>query len=86
MPSGPSRIALPDEAVAQLQDLAENPATEVSIDLEEQVIQAGDFAVEFDFDPGAKERLVKGLDPIGMTLQEDDAISSYEATRPSWLS
>lgn len=78
-------IELPDEIVAQLQDLAENPATTVSINLEDQVIEAGEFAVEFDFDPGAKERLVKGLDPIGMTLQQDEAISSYEATRPNWL-
>jgi 3-isopropylmalate/(R)-2-methylmalate dehydratase small subunit len=48
-------------------------------------VQAGDFAVEFEFDSGPKERLIKGLDPIGMTLEEDEAISAYEAARPGWL-
>lgn len=78
-------IELPDEVVAQLLDAAQNPATVVDIDLEGQVVQVGDFAVEFDFDPEPKERLLKGLDPIGRTLEEDAAISEYESNRPSWL-
>lgn len=77
-------IELPDELVSQLLDMAQDPATEVRIDLENQLVQAGDFAVEFDFDREPKERLLKGLDPIGMTLQQDAAISAYEAKRPAW--
>ena len=78
-------IELPEEIVTQLQDIASNPSAEVTIDLEGQIVQAGDLAVEFDFDPDAKQRLLKGLDPIGMTLQENDAISAYEAKRATWL-
>jgi 3-isopropylmalate/(R)-2-methylmalate dehydratase small subunit len=78
-------IELPEEIVAQLQDLAQSPSAVISIDLEDQIIQTGDFAVDFDFDPGAKERLTKGLDSIGITLQEDQAITEYEANRPDWL-
>jgi 3-isopropylmalate/(R)-2-methylmalate dehydratase small subunit len=79
-------IELPEEIVTQLQDLASSPTAELSIDLERQLIESGDFAVEFDFDPEAKQRLLKGLDPIGLTLQEEEAIAAYEAKRPAWLS
>ncbi len=79
-------IELPEEIVTQLQDLASNPAAELSIDLERQLIESGDFAVEFEFDPEAKQRLLEGLDPIGLTLQEEEAITAYEARRPDWLS
>lgn len=78
-------IELPDDVVAELQELAQDPSTSVTVDLERQVVEAGDFAVEFDFDPGAKERLLKGLDPIGMTLQEEEAIAAFETGRPGWL-
>jgi 3-isopropylmalate/(R)-2-methylmalate dehydratase small subunit len=78
-------IELPEEIVAQLQDLAQNPSAVITIDLEHQIVQAGDVAVDFDFDPGAKERLTKGLDAIGMTLEDEGAIAAYEAKRPAWL-
>jgi 3-isopropylmalate/(R)-2-methylmalate dehydratase small subunit len=79
-------VELPDEAVAELQDRAQDPAASITLDLERQIVESGDFAVEFDIDPGVKERLLEGLDPIAMTLQEEDAISSYESARPVWLS
>ncbi|MFZ0012985.1 MAG: 3-isopropylmalate dehydratase small subunit [Acidimicrobiia bacterium] len=78
-------IELPEEIVSQLQDLAQSPGAVVEIDLETQLVQVGDFAVEFEFDSGPKERLIKGLDPIGMTLEESEAISAYEERRPAWL-
>jgi 3-isopropylmalate/(R)-2-methylmalate dehydratase small subunit len=79
-------IELPNEATAELQELAKDPTAVVTVDLEDQLVQCGDFAVEFDIDREVKERLLKGLDPIGMTLQEEDAISSYESARPAWMS
>ncbi|HSM43539.1 MAG TPA: 3-isopropylmalate dehydratase small subunit [Acidimicrobiia bacterium] len=79
-------VELPPEVVSTLQDLAQDPSVVVTVDLERQVVEAGDFAVDFDIDPGVKDRLSKGLDPIGLTLQEDTAISDYEAGRPAWLS
>jgi 3-isopropylmalate dehydratase small subunit len=32
----------------------------------------------FDIDPGQKEKMLKGLDSIGETLQATDAIDVYE--------
>ncbi|HEY6634425.1 MAG TPA: 3-isopropylmalate dehydratase small subunit [Acidimicrobiia bacterium] len=78
-------IELPEEIVTQISDLAQHPGAVIDIDLERQLVAVDDFAVDFEFDSSAKERLVQGLDPIGMTLQEDDAISRFEAQRPSWL-
>lgn len=78
-------IELPEEIVTQLQDIASNPWTEVTIDLERQIVQAGELTVEFEFDGDAKHRLLEGLDPIGTTLQEDAAIAAYEARRADWL-
>jgi 3-isopropylmalate/(R)-2-methylmalate dehydratase small subunit len=79
-------VELPDEEVARLQDMAQNPGVVITVDLERQVVEAGDYVFDFEVDPGVKERLLNGLDPIGVTLLEEDAISRYEATRPAWLS
>jgi 3-isopropylmalate dehydratase small subunit len=35
----------------------------------------------FDIDPGRKEKLLKGLDAIGETLQAKDDIARFEAMR-----
>jgi len=79
-------VELPDEDVARLQEMAQNPGVVVTVDLEQQVVVADDYVFEFDVDPGVKERLLKGLDPIGLTLLEVEAISRFESTRPAWLS
>lgn len=78
-------IELPENLVNELLDAAQNPNAVIEIDLQNQSVQCGDFAVEFDFESEPKERLLNGLDPIGITLQEDAAISDYEAERPAWL-
>ncbi|MGD2101246.1 MAG: 3-isopropylmalate dehydratase small subunit [Acidimicrobiia bacterium] len=78
-------VILPEDVVAELLDMARDPAAKVTIDLERQVVEAEGLDAEFDIDPTAKERLVKGLDPIGVTLLEDGAITDYEARRPAWL-
>jgi 3-isopropylmalate/(R)-2-methylmalate dehydratase small subunit len=46
------------------------------IDLAAQTID--EFA--FDIDPEIKHRLLNGLDDISLTLQQEDAIASYEIT------
>jgi 3-isopropylmalate/(R)-2-methylmalate dehydratase small subunit len=44
--------------------------------------------MRFEIDPGRKEKLLKGLDSIGETLQAADAIAAFEARGASatpWL-
>lgn len=79
-------IELHDEHVERLHDLAMNPNALIRVDLELQVVETGDYAYEFDIDPTVKERLLKGLDPIGLTLEAADTISDYESRRPAWMS
>jgi 3-isopropylmalate/(R)-2-methylmalate dehydratase small subunit len=37
--------------------------------------------IAFELDAGNKERLLKGLDDIGVTLEQADAIRAYEERR-----
>jgi len=79
-------VTLPAETCKRLIAMAEaEPATGIHIDLPNQTLAAGDVDARFDFDPHTKHLLVNGLDDIGMTLQHDDAIAAFEATRPAWL-
>lgn len=79
-------VELPEVDVARLHEMGQNPGVVVTVDLEQQVVEVDDYVFEFDIEPEVKERLLKGLDPIGVTLLEDEAISRFESTRPAWLS
>lgn len=57
-------------------------AVEASIDLPSQKIMCGDlFSGSFDIDPFRKTCLLEGLDEIGLTLKDEDAIRAYESLR-----
>ena len=79
-----AQVAQPD--VELLWKLLENePGVEVTVDLEEKIVQARDLTVPFDIDDYTRWRLLEGLDDIGLTLRHVDAISEYEARRPARL-
>ena len=83
--SGLLIVELPRDAVTRLMDLAADPRAEVTIDLESQTVTADGLEEHFDFDPTAKDRLLQGLDGVGVTLTHAEAIAAHEAGRPSWL-
>jgi 3-isopropylmalate/(R)-2-methylmalate dehydratase small subunit len=74
-------IKLPPAQVALLMDDAQKGANaRITIDLEKQLITRPDGStVAFEIDPFRKHCLLNGLDDIGITLQKDPAISSFEA-------
>ena len=74
-------IVLPQEDVDKLMDDAERGANAtVTVDLEAQEIRGPDGGViRFDVDPFRKHCLLNGLDDIGLTLQNAEAIDAYEA-------
>ena len=83
-------IKLPQEQVDKLMDDAQRGANAtVTIDLEKQEIRGPDGGViKFDVDEHRKKCLLEGLDDIGLTLQKNDRIESFEATRKTnqpWL-
>ncbi|MCM8776579.1 MAG: 3-isopropylmalate dehydratase small subunit [Candidatus Omnitrophica bacterium] len=58
------------------------PGLEATIHIEEQRVYlhlAEEISFHFELDPAVKNRLVHGLDDIGITLKEEKAISQFEA-------
>jgi len=75
-------ISLPEETVRKLMGEARGGNHVFSIDLEQQTVTTpSGETVRFDIDAGRKEKLLKGLDAIGETLQHADDISRYEHGR-----
>jgi 3-isopropylmalate/(R)-2-methylmalate dehydratase small subunit len=76
-------IVLPPEDVAKLMDDAQRGANAVvSIDLEKQEITGPDGGrIPFELDPFRKHCLLHGLDDIGLTLQKQSKIDSFETSR-----
>jgi 3-isopropylmalate/(R)-2-methylmalate dehydratase small subunit len=56
-------------------------AGDAEIDLEAQEIRYDGRTVAFEIDADVKHRLRNGLDDIGLTLQQGDAIDAYERDR-----
>jgi len=62
-----------------LDDASRGANATLSVDLEAQEIRGPDGGVvKFDIDPFRKHCLLNGLDDIGLTLQKEKAIKSYE--------
>ncbi|MGS2640824.1 3-isopropylmalate dehydratase small subunit [Streptosporangium sp. LJ11] len=79
-------VVLPGEIVEALQTAVEaDPTLEITVDLgERQVRWAGEVAA-FEIDDYTRWRLTEGLDDIGLTLRNADAIGAYENGRQPWL-
>ncbi|HLF61936.1 MAG TPA: 3-isopropylmalate dehydratase small subunit [Acidimicrobiia bacterium] len=78
-------VELPENDVRRLMEMAVDPAATITIDLERQTVVGEGLEATFDFDPSAKERLLGGLDWIGMTLTHEESIARHEMGRPAWL-
>jgi 3-isopropylmalate/(R)-2-methylmalate dehydratase small subunit len=74
-------IKLPQADVDKLMDDAKRGANAlITIDLETQEIKGPDGGtITFEIDPFRKHCLLEGLDDIGLTLQKEGAIKTYEA-------
>lgn len=64
--------------------LEAEPGTEVTVDLESRSVKVGGNVYPFEIDDYTAWRLREGLDDIGLTLKDDDAISDFESRRPSF--
>ena len=74
-------VVLPDAACATLRaQLHADPGATIAVDLDAQKVTGPDGTVyPFDIDAGHKERLVKGLDDIGLVMQHEKEIEAFEA-------
>lgn len=73
-------IVLPREVIDGLMEKAERGSNATfTVDLESQTITDPDGnEIEFDVDPFRKHCLMNALDDIGLTLQKDSKIGSFE--------
>jgi 3-isopropylmalate/(R)-2-methylmalate dehydratase small subunit len=69
-------VVLPEDDVRALMQ-----AGEAEVDLEAQEVRFAGRAVPFELEPERRRRLLEGLDDIALTLQQADAIATYERDR-----
>ena len=78
-------VILPQEAVEAIWVAIESdPTTAITVDLETRTVSHKDVTVAFELDDYTRWRLMEGLDDIGLTLKQTDAIDTFEAKRPSY--
>jgi 3-isopropylmalate/(R)-2-methylmalate dehydratase small subunit len=83
-------MTLPETIIQDLwRQLRARPGAEMTIDLPNQSLIAPDRSAHaFEISPLRKDRLVRGIDDIDVTLEYRDAIESFEAKRRAampWL-
>jgi 3-isopropylmalate/(R)-2-methylmalate dehydratase small subunit len=84
--SGLLTVLVPEDVVEDLWARAEqDPATEVTVDLESREVRYDGTTVPFELDDFTRWRLLNGLDDIGLTLTHIDEVAAYEARRPPFL-
>ena len=79
-------VNLSEEEIDELFKLVEaNEGIEFTIDLVNEVVIAGDKQYSFKIDSFKRHCLLNGLDNIGLTLQHEDSINSFEHKIPTFL-
>ena len=59
-----------------------NPGSSITVDLESQtVIGGGGLEVSFDIQPFRRYLMLNGLDDIGLTLEHEELINTFESAR-----
>ncbi|MBF0277175.1 MAG: 3-isopropylmalate dehydratase small subunit [SAR324 cluster bacterium] len=81
-------VILPGSQVQALFEEVESlEGSQLTVDLESQQVTTPQGKIyPFEVDPFARERLLKGMDDIGWTMQHENRISTFEKNRPSWMS
>lgn len=75
-------VILSVENVNQLFQLsAQYPSLVLTVSLQDQIVtsEQGGFHAAFTIDPERREKMLRGLDPIGETLLWQESIARYEA-------
>lgn len=74
-----------EETVERLwAELEASPGMEATVDLIERTVTVGNITVPFEIDDYTRWRLLEGLDDIGLTLRDEQAITDFESRRERW--
>ena len=76
-----------EDGRAILEAVSADPSLEVVVDVERRLVEApgAGISAPFRLDEDARDRLLRGLDDIGVTAQHAADIDAYEARRAGWL-
>jgi 3-isopropylmalate/(R)-2-methylmalate dehydratase small subunit len=80
-------VTVPAEVAQELLRAVESdPTLEIQVDVETRTVSAASIGIscEFPLDDATRDRFLRGLDDIGITLEHADAIAAYEARRPAF--
>ena len=61
-----------------------NPGGSATVDLINRTVSVGSLTVNFAIDEYTRWRLLEGLDDIGLTLRDEQAITDFEQQREAW--
>ncbi|QFQ02617.1 3-isopropylmalate dehydratase small subunit [Corynebacterium urogenitale] len=64
--------------------LEQEPGAKMTVNLEERTATLGTHTFQIEVDDYTRWRLMEGLDDIGLTLRDEEAINTYESQRPSF--
>ena len=69
-----------------LRAVQDDPSIEMQVDIETRTFSVPSMGIEvpFELDDATRERFLKGLDDIGITLANEADITAFEATRPAY--
>jgi len=78
-------VMLPQPTVERIWAATEaDPDIEVTVDLDAREVRVGELVAPFEIDDYTRWRLMEGLDDIGLTLRNVDAVDEFETRRPSF--
>ena len=60
------------------------PGVSATVDLVNKTVSVGSLTVNFEIDEYTRWRLLEGLDDIGLTLRDEQAITDFEQRREAW--
>lgn len=80
--NGVLAITLPEDQRQILAAIA--PDEKITVDLPNQEVRYADYTFPFEIDPLWKDKFIKGLDDIAITMGYEDQIEAYEAKIPSY--
>ena len=81
-------VVVAESVVQQLWQLIEADASvEITVDVERLQIEVPSHGLtaKFEMDSSTQNRFLNGLDDVGITMTHEGEITSFEASRPSWL-
>jgi 3-isopropylmalate dehydratase small subunit len=79
-------IRLSEPELSTLREKASSGELQLKVDLPNQTLYAGNTGVKFEIEPHIKDRLINGLDEIGLTLSTyERSIVEYEKGAPACL-